>query len=145
MSLVGTFSIALVVMFMELPECVDGVMVDVGHISQWNPLPVYIVSLVKAAKADTSWTNSVGAQMNAPLGTNGVNCDMYCPYRCRSCDRTTGKCLLWCSDLCLDGVCELRTGCCRLNMTKLLEGGCGAYNRSGDHCEDHSRYCNIVE
>ena len=27
-----------------------------------------IVSLVKAAKADTSWTNFVGAQMNVPLG-----------------------------------------------------------------------------
>ena len=67
-SLVGTFSTALVVMFMELPECVDGVMVDVGHISQWNPLPVDIVSLVKDAKADTSWTSFVGAQMNAPWG-----------------------------------------------------------------------------
>ena len=78
-----------------------------------------------------------------PLGLYGTNCDMYCPYRCRSYDRTTGKCLLWCSDLCLDGVCELHTGCCRLNMTKLLEGGCGAYNRSGDHCEGHSRHCNI--
>ena len=73
-----------------------------------------------------------------PPGKYGANCDLHCPYRCRSCNRTTGACSLWCSPLCLDGACHLYTGYCRLNKTTLLAGGCGAYNRS--HCEEYSRW-----
>ena len=72
-----------------------------------------------------------------PLGKYGANCDVDCPYRCRSCDRTTGECLLWCSSLCLDGACHLSTGYCQLNMTTLLAHGCG-YNNSS-RCEEYSR------
>ena len=73
-----------------------------------------------------------------PLGKYGANCDKNCAYRCRACNRTTGACLLWCIDLCLDGACHLSTGYCRFNMTKLLAAGCGAYNHS--HCEEYSRH-----
>ena len=77
-----------------------------------------------------------------PLGKYGANCYRNCPYRCRSCDRTTGECLLWCSSLCLDGACHPPTGYCLLNMTTLLAAGCG-YNNSS-RCEENSRATEIV-
>ncbi|KAH3827776.1 keratin-associated protein 5-5-like [Dreissena polymorpha] len=53
-----------------------------------------------------------------PLGKFGDDCIQSCPYKCRACDRHTGTCLLWCSELCIDG-CQLSTGFCRYNTSKL--------------------------